>query len=127
MFDKLTGHLTWDCHANKSTAPARITDHGSSICPEFDQACAALIDDLSQRGMLSSTLIVATGEFGRTPRINELGGRDHWPSVWSAMIAGGGVPGGIVIGQSDDRGAAPVDAPVSLADLAAHHPGSGWH
>lgn len=119
MFDKMTGQLTWDCHANKSTAPARLTDYGSTICPEFDLACSALLDDLSQRGLLKETLVVAAGEFGRTPRINELGGRDHWPSVWSALIAGGGIPGGTVIGSSDERGAVPADQPVSLADLAA--------
>lgn len=119
MFDKLNGHVTWDCHANKSTAPARITDYGSTICPEFDKACSALLDDLSRSGLLESTIVIAAGEFGRTPRINDLGGRDHWPGVWSALVAGGGIPGGTVIGSSDARGASPIDQPVSLGDLAA--------
>lgn len=119
MFEKLNGVPTWDCHANKSTAPAKVTDYGSRICPEFDLACSTLLDDLSQTGLLESTLVIVAGEFGRTPRINELGGRDHWPSVWSALIAGGGIPGGTVIGASDSRGAVPADQPVSLGDLAA--------
>lgn len=119
MFEKLNGQITWDCHANVSTAPARITDYGSTICPEFDKACSALLDDLSQRGLLESTLVVAVGEFGRTPKINEHGGRDHWPAVWSGLIAGGGIAGGNVIGSSDARGALPADQPVSLGDLAA--------
>ncbi|MCA9092896.1 MAG: DUF1501 domain-containing protein [Planctomycetaceae bacterium] len=119
MFEKLNGQLTWDCHANKSTAPARITDYGSTICPEFDKACSALLDDLAQRGLLESTLVIAAGEFGRTPRINDLGGRDHWPGVWSALIAGGGITGGTIVGSSDARGAVPTDHPVSLADLAS--------
>ena len=69
--------------------------------------------------MLDSTLVVATGEFGRTPKINAAGGRDHWPGVWSALLAGGGVQGGQVIGASDAHAAGPADRPVAPQELLA--------
>ena len=71
------------------------------LLPTFDRASAALIDDLRSAGRLDSTLVVAAGEFGRTPRINAAGGRDHWPGVWSVAMAGGGIQGGQVVGASD--------------------------
>src|SRR5262249_40920505 len=80
---------------------------------------AALIDDLNQRGLLSSTLVVAAGEFGRTPRLNAGGGRDHWPGVWSVLLAGGGVRGGPGIGASDKDGGGPAGRPRHAADIAA--------
>ena len=85
----------------------------------FDLAYTALLDDLKQRGMLDNTLVVAMGEFGRTPQLNPRGGRDHWPGVWSVLFAGGGVRGGQVIGASDRTGAEPRDRPVSPAEVAA--------
>src|SRR5262249_36229684 len=72
-----------------------------------------------QRGLLDHTLVVAIGEFGRTPRINEKAGRDHWEHCYSALVAGGGVRGGRVIGESDARAERPHDRPVTPADLAA--------
>src|SRR5205823_10175783 len=75
--------------------------------PRFDQAYSALIEDLEQRGLLESTLVVAWGEFGRTPRVNNDAGRDHYPNVFSAALAGGPVQGGRVVGASDSRGAFP--------------------
>lgn len=119
MFDSLPGRITWDAHAIASWAPATLADYRNSICPEFDRALSALLDDLEQRGLLQETLIVAAGEFGRTPRINDLGGRDHWPAVWSALLAGGGIQTGQVLGASDTRGAFPAERPVSSAELAA--------
>jgi hypothetical protein len=83
----------------------------------FDQACAALLDDLQERGMLQDTLVVAMGEFGRTPRINAQAGRDHWQSCYSALLAGGGVRGGQVVGASDDRGEYPASRPLAPADV----------
>ncbi|MHB8736721.1 MAG: DUF1501 domain-containing protein, partial [Terriglobales bacterium] len=71
------------------------------------------------RGLLDSTLVIATGEFGRTPKINPAGGRDHWPQCWSMLFAGGGVKGGQVVGSSDEIGAAPQDRPVSPQQVAA--------
>lgn len=108
--------LSWDCHG--SGPFSTLEDYARRVLPAFDRAYSALIDDLAGRGLLSSTLVVATGEFGRTPRLNAAGGRDHWPGVWSALIAGGGVPGGQVIGASDALGAEPADRPVPVSALA---------
>ncbi len=119
MFDTLAGRITWDCHANDSWAPTTLSDYRNSLCPDFDRALSALLDDLAQRGLLEETLVVAAGEFGRTPRINERGGRDHWPGVWSVLLAGGGIVGGQVLGASDARGMFPADRPVSPAELSA--------
>ena len=85
----------------------------------FDRALSALLDDLHDRGLLESTLVVAVGEFGRTPKINEKAGRDHWNTCYSALVAGAGVRGGRVIGASDRRGEHPVDRAVTPADLGA--------
>ncbi len=86
--------------------------------PSLDLAYAALLEDLDQRGLLKRTLVILMGEFGRTPKLNTRGGRDHWPRVFSVALAGGGVRGGQTIGQSDSRGESPADDPVSPADLA---------
>src|SRR4029079_1128546 len=71
------------------------------IVPPMDQAFASLVDDLAQRGLLDSTLVINTGEFGRTPRINKDGGRDHWPNAYTSVLAGGGIHGGMVYGETD--------------------------
>jgi hypothetical protein len=91
---------------------------GVGLVPTFDLAFAALIEDLHQRGLLNETLVVAMGEFGRTPKLNTRGGRDHWPRVFSAVLAGGGIRGGQVVGASDRVGESPLDNPVTPADLA---------
>jgi uncharacterized protein (DUF1501 family) len=87
--------------------------------PWLDQALSALLDDLQERGLLERTLVVAVGEFGRSPKINAMAGRDHWEHCYSALVAGGGVQGGRVIGSSDPRGEHPHDHAVTPADLAA--------
>ncbi len=87
--------------------------------PWFDQTYTALLTDLEERGLLASTMVVAVGEFGRTPHINDKAGRDHWEHCYSALVAGGGVRGGRVIGESDARAERPHDRPVTPADLAA--------
>jgi len=92
---------------------------GVGLIPTFDQGFASLVSDLQERGLLENTLIVAMGEFGRTPKLNTRGGRDHWPRVFSAVLAGGGVQGGQVLGSSDRVGESPRDMPVTPADLAA--------
>ncbi len=91
--------------------------------PWLDEALSALLDDLVGRGLLERTLVIAVGEFGRTPKINEKAGREHWEHCYSALVAGGGVHGGRVVGASDARGSHPHDRPVTPADLAAtvHH------
>jgi hypothetical protein len=91
--------------------------------PWLDQALSALLADLRQRGLLDSTLVLVVGEFGRSPKINAMAGRDHWEHCYSALVAGGGVRGGRAVGASDARGERPLDRPVTPADLAAtiHH------
>ena len=103
----------WDAHADN------FGQHRKYLLPQADQALAALIEDLSDRGLLETTLVVATGEFGRTPTINASAGRDHWPDCFSVVLAGGGIRGGQVFGSSDRIGAYPETDPVTPADLAA--------
>jgi hypothetical protein len=91
---------------------------GVGLVPSFDLAFSALVSDLQERGLLEQTLVVAMGEFGRTPKLNTRGGRDHWPRVFSVALAGGGIKGGQVIGSSDRVGESPRDNPVTPADLA---------
>jgi uncharacterized protein (DUF1501 family) len=87
--------------------------------PWLDQALAALIEDLEAHGLLSTTLVIVMGEFGRSPKINDKAGRDHWEHCYSALVFGGGVRGGRVIGSSDARAEHPHDRPLSPADIAA--------
>ncbi|MEO1998767.1 MAG: DUF1501 domain-containing protein, partial [Planctomycetaceae bacterium] len=92
--------------------------HPVGLIPTLDLALTALIEDLEDRRLLDETLIVVMGEFGRTPKLNTLGGRDHWPRVFSALLAGAGIAGGQVIGASDAVGESPLDRPVTPADVA---------
>jgi len=103
----------WDAHENVF---GRLKD---DLLPPADRAFAALIDDLTARGLLETTLVVALGEFGRTPKINRNSGRDHWPHCFTALLAGGGVRGGVQHGASDTLGAYPDRDGVTPADLAA--------
>ena len=119
LFDSLQQRMTWDCHGDAHCGPATLHDYQSRLCPEFDRAVSGLLDDLTQRGMLDDTLVIATGEFGRTPKVNERMGRDHWTECWSALVAGGRVTGGAVIGASDTSASQPVDRPVSPGELTA--------
>jgi uncharacterized protein (DUF1501 family) len=119
MFDTVFNAPSWDCHADGGSLATNLDDYRRLVCPMFDQAYSALLDDLSEHGMLETTLVLAAGEFGRTPRLNARGGRDHWPGVWSVLFAGGGVQGGQVIGASDRLGAEPRNRPVSPAEIAA--------
>ena len=102
----------WDHHAN-------IFPSLDKRLPELDLAVSGLLDDLAARGLLDSTLVVVMGEFGRTPKLNAMGGRDHWGHAASQIWAGGGVKPGRVIGQTDDQGAYVAERPVSPADVAA--------
>ncbi|MGE3313774.1 MAG: DUF1501 domain-containing protein [Planctomycetaceae bacterium] len=119
LFDALENQLTWDCHGLAPWAPATLFDYRDTLCPQFDHAFAGLLDDLSQRGMLDDTLVVAVGEMGRTPRVNQYGGRDHWTGVWSGIVAGCGTTGGAIVGASDAHGTAPVERPVHPGELTA--------
>ena len=117
MFQTVFSQITWDCHGG---APfSTLDDYARVLLPDLDRAFAALIDDLDRRGRLDSTLVVAAGEFGRTPRINSSGGRDHWPGVWSIALAGGGIRAGQVVGASDPGAGYPADRPVTPQDVLA--------
>ncbi len=119
MFDTVFNEITWDCHADGGGLASTLDDYRDTLCPMFDYAYTALLDDLAERGLLDSTLVLAMGEFGRTPLLNPRGGRDHWPGVWSILFAGGGVCGGQAVGSSDRIGAEPRDRPVTPAEVAA--------
>jgi hypothetical protein len=103
----------WDTHVLGFDSLRR------GFLPRFDQAYPALIEDLENRGLLESTLVIAWGEFGRTPRVNNDAGRDHYPNVFSAALAGGPVRGGLVVGESDSRGAFPKSNPKTPQDVLA--------
>lgn len=103
----------WDSHNDN------FKQHKEFLLPAADRAYAALIQDLDERGLLDSTLVIGMGEFGRTPKINANAGRDHWPDCYSITLAGGGVKGGYIFGASDKHGAYPVENPVTPGDLAA--------
>lgn len=117
MYETVFNRVSWDCHGARPFST--LDDYAAEVLPTLDQAFSALLDDLDQRGLLETTLVVATGEFGRTPRLNAAGGRDHWPGVWSAVLAGGGTRGGQVIGASDRLASSPSDRPVHPAELVA--------
>src|SRR5207253_295835 len=110
---------SWDCHADRGSLATDLNDYRETVAPSFDHAFPALLTDLEERGLLDSTLVVATGEFGRTPFLNANGGRDHWANCWTAIVAGGGVKGGRVIGASDKLGGEPKDRPVTPQELVA--------
>lgn len=117
MFQSVFEEITWDIHGSKPFSP--IGGYGGRVGPMFDMAYSALLQDLAERGLLKSTMVVATGEFGRTPRINAAGGRDHWPQCWSMLMAGGGIRGGQVIGASDEIASLPRDCPTTPAEITA--------
>jgi hypothetical protein len=111
--DEAVSNPLWDTHAQNAD---RLQD---VLCPQFDVTFTALIEDLEQRGMLAETLVVAVGEFGRTPKINPQGGRDHWGHVFSLALAGAGISGARVYGSSDKHGAYPRDGQLEPQDLSA--------
>ena len=110
--DENTSNPMWDTHQNNA---GRVRD---SLCPQFDRTFATFIADMQSRGLLDETLVVVMSEFGRSPKINGSGGRDHWGSCFSVVLAGAGI-GGQVIGESDRIGAFPQSRPVHPPDLAA--------
>ncbi len=117
MFDTVFHRATWDSHGTRPFSTIR--DYHETVGPAFDLAYSALLEDLHQRGLLSTTLVVATGEFGRTPRMNPAGGRDHWTKCWTVLMAGGLVQGGQVYGSSDATGSEPKDKPVHFNRIIA--------
>lgn len=119
QFSTVFDSPSWDCHADGGSLRTTLNDLRDTVAPSFDTAFASLLTDLESRGLLESTLVVATGEFGRTPKLNSNGGRDHWAGCWTSLVAGGGVKGGQVIGRSDRTGTEPADRPVTPQELVA--------
>ncbi len=114
----------WDNHGSDQKVCGGYNNgldmiRGEYCCPSFDRAYSALLDDLSQRGLLDETLVTVVGEFGRTPKINKFAGRDHWAACYSTVLAGGGIEGGQVYGESDRQAAYVKNAPVRPEDLGA--------
>ncbi|MEM9825615.1 MAG: DUF1501 domain-containing protein [Planctomycetota bacterium] len=109
--------ITWDIHGSKPFTT--IEGMKNIVAPMYDQAYSALIEDLQDRGLLDDTLVCGLAEFGRTPKVNPAGGRDHWPQCFTCTFAGGGVQGGRAIGQSDAIGAVPADRPTQPGEIIA--------
>ena len=117
MFETVFNEITWDIHGS---APFTPIDAYKTLCgPWFDNGYTSLIEELKERGLYDNTIVMATGEFGRTPKINPAGGRDHWPQCWSMIMGGGGIKGGHIVGASDAIGGYPIDRPTTPADVAA--------
>ncbi|MGH9722147.1 MAG: DUF1501 domain-containing protein [Bryobacteraceae bacterium] len=117
MFETVFDEITWDIHGSKPFSP--ISCYRDLVGPMFDHAYSSLLGELSERGLLSNTVVLAMGEFGRTPKVNPAGGRDHWPACWTMLMGGGGIKGGQIVGASDEIGAMPKDRPVTPAEIAA--------
>jgi hypothetical protein len=106
-------------HSNWDTHDGNFATLRNQLLPQLDPAIATLLSDLSERSMLAKTLVIVSGEFGRTPRINKNAGRDHWGPSFTVLLAGGGIQGGRVIGASDERAERPADQPHGPEDLFA--------
>lgn len=117
MFDTVFGAPSWDMHGYSPFSS--LATYRDIAGPMFDTAVSALLADLDERGLLGTTMVVATTEFGRSPYINPTGGRDHWSNCWTTLVAGGGWAGGEIYGTSDAHGAEPLDNPMTPAELVA--------
>jgi hypothetical protein len=117
MFETVFDEITWDIHGSKPFTD--ITEMAKLVAPNFDQAYSSLLEDLKERGLLDTTMVVALGEFGRTPKINPAGGRDHHPGVWTIIMGVGPIKGGRIVGESDELGYIPKTRPVTPGEVAA--------
>jgi hypothetical protein len=117
MFETVFDEVTWDIHGSRPFTD--IAQMSREVAPNFDQAFSTLLEDLQERGLLDNTMVTAMGEFGRTPKINPAGGRDHHPGVWTILMGGGPIRGGRVIGESDELGYRPKSRPVTPGEVAA--------
>jgi Protein of unknown function (DUF1501) len=117
MFETVFDEITWDIHGSKPFTD--IQEMSRLVAPNFDRAYSTLLEDLKERGLLEKTMVLAMGEFGRTPKVNPAGGRDHHPGVWTVIMGGGPIKGGQVVGESDELGYAPKSRPVTPAEVAA--------
>ncbi len=117
MHQTVFSEITWDIHGSKPFTD--ISEMGRLVAPNFDQAYSTLLEDLHERGLLERTIVAAVGEFGRTPKINPAGGRDHHPGVWTVMLGGGPITGGRIVGESDELGYAPKTRPITPGEVVA--------
>jgi hypothetical protein len=117
MFETVFDEITWDIHGSRPFTD--IADMSRLVAPNFDQAFTTLLEDLKDRGLLQTTIVTALGEFGRTPKVNPAGGRDHHPGVWTIILGGGPIKGGRVVGESDALGYVPKTRPVTSGEVAA--------
>jgi hypothetical protein len=118
-FDTVFNISCWDMHADGGGLNNTYLDYERHLCPQFDWAFTALIEDLERRGLLQETLVAVLSEFGRTPRLNGRGGRDHYPDAWTNFLCGGNVRGGQAIGSTDRIGSRPHDYPVEPPQVLA--------
>ncbi len=117
MFETVFDEVTWDIHGSRPFTD--IAQMSREVVPNFDRAYSTLLQDLQERGLLSNTVVAALGEFGRTPKINPAGGRDHHPGVWTIILGGGPIKGGRVVGESDELAYRPKSRPVTCGEIAA--------
>src|SRR5256714_13051735 len=117
MFETVFDEITWDIHGSKPFTD--ITEMSRLVAPNFDQAFNALLEDLQARGLLHTSIVATTVRIGRPPEINPAGGRDHHPGVWTILMGGGPVKGGVVVGESDELGYVPKARPVTPGEVAA--------
>lgn len=118
-FDTVFGLSCWDMHADGGGLNNTYLDYERHLCPQFDWAFTALIEDLEQRGLLQETVVAVLSEFGRTPQVNGRGGRDHYPNAWTNFLCGGSIRGGQVIGSTDRIGSRPNDNPIEPPQILA--------
>jgi hypothetical protein len=118
-FDTVFGLSCWDMHADGGGLNNTYLDYERMLCPQFDLAFTALLQDLQDRGMLQETVIAVLSEFGRTPQVNGRGGRDHYPAAWTNFLAGGNIRGGQVIGSTDKTASRPKDNPIEPPQVLA--------
>jgi hypothetical protein len=111
--DEPTSNPCWDSHTDETNRLKNV------LVPPLDQALSALLTDLQERGLLDETVVAVLSEFGRSPRMNAAGGRDHWGSVFSVALAGGGIQGGRIVGRSDEQGGFPAEGLVAPEDITA--------
>jgi uncharacterized protein (DUF1501 family) len=112
FYSEPSGGFIWDTHKD------HFSTNKKKLLPVTDQAVPALLNDLYDRGLLDETLVLWTGEFGRTPKVNKDAGRDHWPQAYTVLMAGGGIRGGAIYGATDDEAAYPIENPVSPANIS---------
>ena len=117
MFETVFDEVTWDIHGSRPFSD--IGEMAKQVAPNFDRAYSTLLEDLKERGLYETTVVAAVGEFGRTPKINPAGGRDHHPGVWTVLLGGGPIKGGRIVGESDELGYVPKTRPVTPGEVVA--------